>query len=1144
MATFDVLAGRLTIDNTGFLNGLRAAGAAAQQFVANLNRTLRTAQQSIDGITRSINSLKTTASSSSLFNGLGLSASKAEKAAHGLSEALDETKRRLQGVKTAVSDLGKSTAASRTLKQLEEKANGASRAVASLKSRIDGVTAASKRMAQSKLPGPESHGNSKGHANSEGAYKGHSEGEAGRLASDLERSERALGKVGKAFTLVEKMTERGAQWLRSAAESIQKSTKVQQALAGIGLSAAGTSERIEQLGGFLEGFGKASETVATVVEWMRTALELVGPVMLSVATGFTTAGGAAVAFEAAASPLLTVLLPVAAVIGTVVVAIGTLTAAFAFVADSVKKAIESSDAAKASWESITATIARVRDKIKQFISECLEILYGWWKKHEDQIDRVQTKVGELALKVGENLAGAFESVTDTVLPVLKEGLKALEPVIDSLIDAFEAFVDVLGGDWKRAMVLGNKMVINMNTALIALLDSLAKVMDSNAMAIATGGASKLAAKGARSLAQNLKLENMGREIANIGLQAAIEADDKKRQEERDRNRIAKKFDEDIWKPGKALASSAMEKVKSAVENLPKTIADSSGAAANAIVKGKDKALGFVKSLVGGPKKVGQKTTSDQDSAKAESRQQHSDQVHKELSPSEAAKHAEKERQKTIEDAAATSKKSAENRIALLMPISRGEVEDHQKTVDTELPSWGISQKQANINLANDIRANRVADRKDLQGLARRTHGLKGGQQDYALVAEQFKKATQLQIAAMSEQDAERRKMLLQEADERRQAGQAMIKANEAGVKGLKGLTDATVKAGASVKKLDEAEQERLAHEKGQLTPQEQQQQQQVQQFQQQVGDWMKQQAQDAAKQMGQQAWDSGQAMLEQALGGPGQVEDLIHEAAAKGDMKYAVQLLRQRTEAQLQQSLLNLHNLASEPMAGGGFGSSHGGVSNDAYFMTLDIPLVRLIKFLQSQLAALPKMASGGIVSGATAALVGEAGPEAVLPLSSFANMLGSLPVFSNINSAMESISDSLVAQGRTGEANRWDKMLDQVQSSFDYVSNFVENARRIDLRPQGMLRPLTQGMLMDQEMAARNQAYRIGGLTTGDLALHFHGVDISDTGAARQFAQQLLPALELEARSLGQDMTGRSVFRSPSMTGPGMPGRPYGFAR
>lgn len=394
------------------------------------------------------------------------------------------------------------------------------------------------------------------------------------------------------------------------------------------------------------------------------------------------------------------------------------------------------------------------------------------------------------------------------------------------------------------------------------------------------------------------------------------------------------------------------------------------------------------------------------------------------------------------------------------------------------------------------------------------------------------------------------------------------------------------RAAAEVEKADEneadrkqaekraAEQRGAQNEKQQatnVTPQQfaiAQQQMLMQQFMQQAANAVQQQFatiwQTIIQQMSNSLTDIFNAILGrltglgigEAIQGTQDLQDLIDKKRASGDSVGAVDLEIQNVKMRLQQSMFNLHQLSIDPAAGGGFGGFPGS-DNSAYFLTLDTPLTREIKSLQAQLdqlekqrhdlathSAPKKMASGGIVSGATAAVVGEAGPEAVLPLSSFANMLGALPVFSNINSAMESISDSLVAQGRTGEASRWDQVLDRVQSSFEYVSNFVENARRIDLRPQGMLRPLTQGLLMDQEMAARNQAYRIGGLSTGDLALHFHGVDISDTGAARQFAQQLLPALELEARSLGQDMTGRSVFRSPNMTGPGTPGRPYGFAR
>jgi hypothetical protein len=1239
MATFDVLAGRLTIDNTGFLNGLRAAGAAAQQFVANLDRTLRTAQQGIDGVTRSINSLKTAANGRTLLNGLGLSASKAEKAAHALSEALDETKRRLQGVKTAATDLGKSTSASRTLQQLEEKASGASRAVASLKRRIDGVTAASKRMMLPKLPEPESHATPKGRAESEPERKDKSDGGAGRLASDLERSERALAKVGKAFTLVEKMTARGAQWLRSAAESIQNSTKVQQALASIGLSAAGASEKVGQLGGFLDGFGKASETVATVVEWMHDALELLGPAMLSLATGFKTAGGAAVAFEAAASPLLTTLLPVAATIGAVVLAVGAVAAAIGLAVVSVNKAIERSEVARELWESITATFSRIQAKVKQFIDDCLKILADWWARNSEQIERIQVKIGELVLKLGAKLAPLLEGFVDSQLAAFKAGLQVVLDVASALLEAFEAVVDIFNGDWSRAMLLANSIAIEFNKQLIYMLELLLKIPKSMG-----GFFGEMLAKPLESSIASLKKQNEARQKEQARLAEEVE---KKNQKYRNQKKPEEQAD--------AVGESLTAGISGAIP------AFSQGVNPNASLLGNSDspAIGFsapngptfglpgsqqhrempcnrsqfptndcLQELCGAlsaPSFGGGVPAGSDPILSVSELQNHSDtplsagaagQTGKPIpgipqprTPEQSAEFekADDEKQMLAQarlegfKEAEEEWKLSDERLDVKRRLDKDRKKDSQEPaeiVQAGKEGWRkfererMNRRELNKRRAyaiafpgtrlmpGDIRARREMNEADRRANQERIGRKLGREIDqhklkHAVSAEVAEKRSSIDslrlwirgdnregavqgLRAMTQLVYQIKAKMLEVAaldgDAKKKATEDLNKLRKAFDNAKEGVMNGTIKfkdlakvvtdTTKNIKEMNEEENEKAFNAKGQLSPLQQQQQQQAQQFQQQVGDWFKQQAQDAAKQMGQQAWESGQAMLEQALGGPGQVEDLIREATAKGDMKYAVQLLRQRTEVQLQQSMINLHNLASDPLAGGGFGSSHGGVSNEAYFMTLDIPLVRLIKFLQSQLAHLPKMAAGGIVSGAMQAVVGEAGPEAVLPLSSFGNMLGALPVFSKINSAMESISDSLAARGRTGDADRWDRTLGRVQASFDYVSHFVENARRIDLRPQGMFRPLTQGLLMDQELGARHQAYRIGGLSTGDLALHFHGVDISDTGAARQFAQQLLPALELEARSLGQDMTGRSVFRSPSMTGAGAPGRPYGFAR
>jgi phage-related minor tail protein len=46
---------------------------------------------------------------------------------------------------------------------------------------------------------------------------------------------------------------------------------------------------------------------------------------------------------------------------------------------------------------------------------------------------------------------------------------------------------------------------------------------------------------------------------------------------------------------------------------------------------------------------------------------------------------------------------------------------------------------------------------------------------------------------------------------------------------------------------------------------------------------------------------------------------------------------------------------------------------------------------LSGQLANLPRMAAGGVVSGPTLALIGEAGPEAVIPLDRMGSMGGNV---------------------------------------------------------------------------------------------------------------------------------------------------------
>lgn len=479
--------------------------------------------------------------------------------------------------------------------------------------------------------------------------------------------------------------------------------------------------------------------------------------------------------------------------------------------------------------------------------------------------------------------------------------------------------------------------------------------------------------------------------------------------------------------------------------------------------------------------------------------------------------AQKKAAKAAEEGAANlSAEGTDQRISRFLPTEGREPIYEFSSDNPQGKVVNISQRQANKNLSQNIRENKAADAQMLKGLRSSTAGQAGGQQDYLAVAMLLKKAQELEIAGLQEQDAERRKMLLTESDQRRQAAQAMVSASEKSVTGLKDLTDAATKAGVDMKKLDEAEQARLLHAQGKQTPQEQAMQQQAQNFQQQVSNWMQQQAQQGMQAMQQQAQaqfqgmvEGGQQMLQQALGGPAQVQALIDEASAKGDMKSAAALIRQRLEEQLKVSLSNLHNLASDPLAGGGLGAAHGGVSNDAYFMSLDIPLVRLIKFLQAQLAHLPKMAAGGIATKPTQALIGEAGPEAIVPLTSFANMLGSLPVFGKIQSAVERMGDWFNGAGNPGMAQQYFANLTRVQNTYDYVMDSLWNSRRINLSSAAVRHaPAAIG-----GGGATGSAGMVGGMVVhGGQTFNLHLPNITHHSQA----DALLDAVESAARRRG----------------------------
>jgi hypothetical protein len=274
---------------------------------------------------------------------------------------------------------------------------------------------------------------------------------------------------------------------------------------------------------------------------------------------------------------------------------------------------------------------------------------------------------------------------------------------------------------------------------------------------------------------------------------------------------------------------------------------------------------------------------------------------------------------------------------------------------------------------------------------------------------------------------------------------------------------------------------------------------------------------------------------------------MIDQAAKTGNMKSAVELIRTRSEAQLKAAQQNLHNLASDPAAGGGFGASNGGVSNDAYFMTLDLPIVNLIKFLQAQLAHLPKLASGGIASSPTMALVGEAGPEAIIPLNKagqfISNMFGQPmnnlfgqsggamlsmfdKTFRNASYYLSTLMDRNIA-GASAMMDRWNAVQ---QNSSDALQNLYRY-RQVNLQP-GSDGYASLGGISNGRRAGAVHGAVGGGFGHVNINATFHGVNFNDPSQVRRAANQLYEHLSNEARARGRDMSGRDPLRSPANFG------------
>lgn len=324
-----------------------------------------------------------------------------------------------------------------------------------------------------------------------------------------------------------------------------------------------------------------------------------------------------------------------------------------------------------------------------------------------------------------------------------------------------------------------------------------------------------------------------------------------------------------------------------------------------------------------------------------------------------------------------------------------------------------------------------------------------------------------------------------------------------------------------------------------------------------------------AKQM-QQFLEMLPKAIGQSIAGGQQIQQMVNAANAAGHPQQAINLARGYLRAELGQSYINAQNLANsvDPvMHSFGAPGQLAPQGNVQHLLSQPGPLQNTIRMLLGMLDNLDKMqtnlskarpmAAGGVVTDPTMALIGEAGPEAVIPLDRLQAMFGNpanlFPAnnrfrinpgdgaanpfgltadrLANFDAAFNRASQVLNRQldlgdaGAAGILDRWNTMQDAAGSALDTV----RQRRRIDMAPAANVLP------NDNHLAA---------LQTAAGALHFNFGDINVTGGmTQQEIGSLFDRIENEARSRGYDLTGRSALRRPPQAARG-PLTPAGYAR
>jgi hypothetical protein len=385
-----------------------------------------------------------------------------------------------------------------------------------------------------------------------------------------------------------------------------------------------------------------------------------------------------------------------------------------------------------------------------------------------------------------------------------------------------------------------------------------------------------------------------------------------------------------------------------------------------------------------------------------------------------------------------------------------------------------------------------------------------------------------------------------------------IKLGDAGLAELKAAADAAAgkarQLGADLDQLDQVERKNAFHAAGKLTPEEQVQQvAQAQQQQQALGQVVGRFAQEGSK------------LLGQAFGGTEQVAQLAAQAKATGDPKAALSLLIQNVQARAQMAAINLGTLGTSP-ALGNFRPAPGN-QNTAWLMQNSSAgqflqsLLTELASLEQQLGALaappkprvfpgaqhvPHMATGGIVQRPTVALVGEEGPEAVLPLANLWNIMQG--VVGHSTSSLAAFFQQAQAFANNTGNTTWLRQMAAIQDQALAAITSYQQHSQIDLQPVRGRRVRDNlnlaGNLVGRGWVESSDEPAAAGGHTFNTTLVINSADLTTPAGSRQVAQQLFDHLDAVAKQKGVDMSGGSRMRGSPNVGGTYAGSPTGYAR